>query len=276
MHGTARPRCSVADVEEYRAFAWQHGQEISKRAAETRVRTSRGLRQAMDDLREAISYAEDSAALGHPVDYGTARQMLQGGGEQALARYRAKAARRTARRGPCRRRGSLPGDRVARTNALAGCGCGQRCETPLVLDVDPFLRKAVMEHRGRIEFEDAMQEARAVVPEALDTWPMEDGRPFVNWLGKHIRTRLYDLRREQATVKRGGGTVTLSLSNPIVGTGNRGEVVTLAESIPDRTVDVSAVVEMRERIREAVQAARDRVASAGEAFDARVAAGVVA
>lgn len=161
-------------------------------------------------------------------------------------------------------------ERARQVAALCGC---RRCEEFLIISIRPYVQGFVRARPWLRLLGDVEHEAGVCVGPALDSW-VPDGGAFMSFFPTVFLRRARDLIQHQHAHRE---RAAVSLDDPVVGAGaDSGRYVSYAERIPDRNVSVETIVLARERLREFVEASRGRIASAGEAFDQRVAAGVVA
>lgn len=156
--------------------------------------------------------------------------------------------------------------------AAALCGC-RRCEEFLIVSIRPYVQGFVKARPWLRLLGDVEHEAGVCVGPALDSWDPAGGA-FMSFFPMVFLRRARDLLQHQQAHRE---HAAFSLDAPVVGAGqDGGRYVSFGERIPDRTVSPERIVLARETLREIVEAARDRIASAGAAFDQRVAAGAVA
>lgn len=165
-----------------------------------------------------------------------------------------------------------PSDRPRARLQARRCNC-QRCHAWIVESLRPFWRAMIARRPWLRDLDtDLEQEAAICAIKAVAKW---DGvRPLDAFYAMVFDNHFRNIRRDAYAACRLGETV--SLDGGFVGGDDADRVLALIERIPDRCASVETIALARERLREFVAAARERIASAGDAFDARVATGAVA
>jgi hypothetical protein len=137
-----------------------------------------------------------------------------------------------------------------RTNAYARCGC-LRCQDRLAVQMQPYIGKMVTAPLcAGLDRDEARAQANDELLVAIETWP---GRNFSGWFSSRFRLRVRSMRAAQREKER----MEISLDAPaVLADDGDGSQVPLGERIPDRTIDVAKIAELRERVAEAEIARR--------------------
>jgi hypothetical protein len=137
-----------------------------------------------------------------------------------------------------------------RTNAFARCGC-LRCQDRLAVQMQPYIGKMVTAPLcAGLDRDEARAQANDELLASIENWP---GRNFSGWFSSRFRLRVWSIRAAQ----REKGRMEISLDAPaVLADDGNGSQVPLGERIPDRTIDVAKIVELRERVAEAEIARR--------------------
>jgi len=236
-------------------LARELGLELERKNAWTLRRKygDEGARQYLRDLRRVMDAA---ATVGMPMTKAAAAARIRwsGGPDAAIARIgQVQQRRRSRSTHTCRRRGPAPRDRVERQNALAGCHC-RTCIADLVEDLGAYTGTVAARYAPYdMEPEDAEGEAMVALLTAIDTWPGRDS--FAAFYAFKVRDHFAGVRA-RASVQRRQAAVE-SLDKPL----RAGEAWTLADTIPDRSIDVVTIVILRDRLARRIERAmahRDR------------------
>jgi hypothetical protein len=159
--------------------------------------------------------------------------------------------------------------RAADHNERAACAC-RGCFTGLYIGLEHYGRVVVRDHNARLVERFGVDELYAdhAIPalcHAVYLWQhghADEGRgSFAAFYGGVVKNALRDVVKHYARLRR--AEIPRSLDEPLVEDG-----VALAERIPDRTIDVARIVVARERLREALAAARERCEGAVAGYHA--------
>lgn len=215
----------------------------------------RGRSDTMKHIEHVAAVMDHAALLGIRCPQSTASWKLgRAGGDvvRALDDLTDEHRRRIARlSSPCRV--LIPPRGLAdRANAFAECGC-LRCQDRLAVQMQPYIGKMVTAPLcAGLDRDEARAQANAELLRSIESWP---GGNFSGWFSSRFRLLVRSMRAAQGERTR----MEISLDAPeVLADDGDGSQVPLGERIPDRTVDVAKIVELRERVAEA-EIARRRV-----------------
>jgi hypothetical protein len=227
----------------------------------------RGRPGTMKHIEHIAAVMDQAVLLGIRCPQSTASWKLgRAGGElvRVLDDLTDEHRRRVARlSSPCRV--LVPPRGLAdRANAFAGCGC-LRCQDRLAFQMQPYIGKMVAAPLcAGLDRDEARAQANAELLTAVETWP---GGNFTGWFSSRFRLRVRSMRAAQRERER----MEISLDAPaVLADDGDGSQVPLGERIPDRTVDVATIVELRERVAEAEIARRRMRMQRAEEVDSPV------
>jgi len=239
-------------VPETLSLAEELGVMLKPRSIYSLIR-KRGRLGATRHIEHIAAVMDHAALLGIACPQSTANWKLgRAGGDVARVlddltdRHRKRIARLSS---PCRV--LVPPRPLAdRTNAFARCGC-LRCQDRLAVQMQPYIGKLITAPLcAGLDRDEARAQANGELIAAIETWP---GQNFSGWFSACFRLRVRSMRAVQRERER----MEISLDAPVVlADDGDGSQVPLGERIPDRTVDVAKIVELRERVAEAEIARR--------------------
>ncbi len=226
----------------------------------------RGARRYIDKLGAIMDAASIFGVDCSQVRASQHLSRADGDAQHVIAQFAAEHRRRADRRTATCRVPVPPRAPEARCNAFAGCGC-PRCRDRLAAQMQNYIGKLIAGPLFKgLEHEEVLAEANLELIRSAETWP---GGNFAGWFRSRFENRVRTIHRSRVSEER----EMVSLDAPgVLSQDDGGGAVPLGERIPDRSVDVLAIVLLRERVAEAALELRQTRADRGEQFTHRTSA----
>jgi hypothetical protein len=235
-------------------LAAEQGTPVSRRTA--RRLASRHAHDAPEYLRGLGRVRDAASRSGMRIDAASAALRItaaEGDAQLAIERLDQRARNRRLMEAKYCRAPYRSGSRDVRIDRAARCKC-RGCFYKLWEELEPYTNTLIERHRrrhcrDRDRFEvldDLRGTARQMLYEACLGWSCNDG--FATFYGTVLTNALNSALRVELAEIRGGGARPASLEAPLFYDGLR--PVTLADRVPDRSIDPLTILLAKERLEE--------------------------